>query len=425
MTYTEALAYIDALKPGGMKPGLARMERGLSLLGRPQDKLRVIHIAGTNGKGSTARMIQAMATANGLKTGLFTSPAVTGVRDTIQIDANPISEAAFAALTGELAALAPAMGEAGELSEFELLTTMAITWFAREKTDLCVIECGLGGRGDATDVFDHPVAAVLTPVSLDHTAVLGHSVEEIARAKCGILRPGCGVVCSPGQPAEALGVLLEEAAGMGLTVHVPGAAAAPIRECTPGRLVFEWEGAPVSLSLTGAFQRDNALTALGVMRLLETKGFPFDRAKAVEALEGIRMPCRQEVLRRHPLRMLDGAHNPHGIRALTETLLTVPEEERVPLTLLWGMLRDKDVRACVSLLAPLAARAVCCAPDNLRAMPGEALATLFREAGVEAVSADNPEQALVLAREEAGEGPLLVGGSFFLASVIRPFLTKE
>ena len=161
------------------------------------------------------------------------------------------------------------------------------------------------------------------------------------------------------------------------------------------------------------------------MRLLETKGFPFDRAKAVEALEGIRMPCRQEVLRRHPLRMLDGAHNPHGIRALTETLLTVPEEKRVPLTLLWGMLRDKDVHACVSLLAPLAARAVCCAPDNPRAMPGEALAALFREAGVEAVSADNPEQALVLAREEAGEGPLLVGGSFFLASVIRPFLTKE
>lgn len=425
MTYTEALSYIDALKPGGMKLGLARMERVLSLLGRPQDRLRVVHVAGTNGKGSTARMIQAMATANGCKTGLFTSPAVTGVRDTIQIDGAPIPKADFAALTGELAALAPAMEEVGGLSEFELLTALAIAWFAREGTGLCVIECGLGGRDDATNVFEHPLIAVLTPVGLDHTAVLGSTVEEIARVKCGILRPGCGVVCSPGQSEEALGVLLEEAAELGLTVHTPGTAAAPIREQTPEHLIFEWEGAPVRLSLTGDFQRDNALTALCTMQLLEARGFPFDRAKAVRALAEVRMPCRQEVLHRRPLRMLDGAHNPHGIRALVRTLSAVPEEERAPLTLLWGMLRDKDVRTCVSLLAPLAVRVVCCAPDNPRAMPGEALAALFREAGVTAVSEDDPERAFSLAQQMAGEGPLLVGGSFFLASAIRPFLTKE
>lgn len=133
MTYIEALAYIDSLKPGGMKMGLARMDRVLDLLGRPQDKLRVVHIAGTNGKGSTARMIQAMAEAGDSKTGLFTSPAVTGVRDTIRIGDEVIPEEAFAALTAELAALAPQMGEAGGLSEFELLTALAITWFAREE----------------------------------------------------------------------------------------------------------------------------------------------------------------------------------------------------------------------------------------------------------------------------------------------------
>ncbi len=425
MTYTEALTYIDSLKPGGMKMGLARMERVLALLGRPQDKLRVVHIAGTNGKGSTARMIQAMAAAGGIRTGLFTSPAVTGLRDTIRIGDEAISEGDFAALTAELAALAPKMGEAGGLSEFELLTALAITWFAREQTGLCVIECGLGGRDDATNVFDHPLVCVLTPVSLDHTAMLGDSVEEIARVKCGILRPDCSVVSAPGQSADALGVLLEEAAARGLTVHTPGIAAAPILEEEPGRLVFEWEGDPVTLSLTGAFQRDNALTALCVMRLLETKGIPFRRDEALAALREVRMPCRQEVLCRRPLRMLDGAHNPHGVRALVKTLEGMPEAERTPLTLLCGMLRDKDVKTCVSLLAPLCAQVVCCAPDNPRALSGEELAAVFREAGVPAAAADAPDAALAIAQKRAGKGPFLVGGSFFLAGTIRQLLLKD
>ena len=425
MTYIEARAYIDALKPGGMKFGLARMKRVLSLLGWPQDKLQVVHVAGTNGKGSTARMIQAMASAGGYKTGLFTSPPVIGLRRTISIDGIPIQRDDFTALVEEIAALAPAMGEVGSLSEFELLTTLAILWFAREGTDLCVIECGLGGRDDATNVFDRPLAVVLTPVGLDHTVVLGSTIEEITRAKCGILRPGCLVVSSPGQPEEALGVLMEEAAGQGLIVHMPGAASAPIVDQTPDHLVFEWEGGPVALSLTGSFQRDNALTALYVMRLLEGKGYGFQQDKALAALAKIRMPCRQELIRRSPLLMLDGAHNPDGIRALVRTLAKIPEEDRAPLTLLWGMLRDKDIRTGVSLIAPFAARAVCCAPENPRALPGKELAAAFREAGVEAVSEENPERAFTLAKEAAGEGPLLVGGSFFLASAVRPYFTKR
>ena len=218
---------------------------------------------------------------------------------------------------------------------------------------------------------------------------------------------------------------MEEAAGQGLIVHMPGAASAPIVDQTPDHLVFEWEGGPVALSLTGSFQRDNALTALYVMRLLEGKGYGFQQDKALAALAKIRMPCRQELIRRSPLLMLDGAHNPDGIRALVRTLAKIPEEDRAPLTLLWGMLRDKDIRTGVSLIAPFAARAVCCAPENPRALPGKELAAAFREAGVEAVSEENPERAFTLAKEAAGEGPLLVGGSFFLASAVRPYFTKR
>lgn len=214
---------------------------------------------------------------------------------------------------------------------------------------------------------------------------------------------------SPGQEEDALGVLLEEAAALGLTVHTPGTAAAPILEEAPGRLVFEWEGDPVTLSLTGAFQRDNALTALCVMRLLETKGIPFRRDEALAVLREVRMPCRQEVLRRRPLRMLDGAHNPHGIRALVQTLEAMPEAERTPLTLLCGMLRDKDVRTCVSLLAPLCAQVICCAPDNPRALSGEELAAVFRKAGVPAEAVDAPDAALAIARKRAGRVPFWWG----------------
>lgn len=242
MTYTEALAYIDALKPGGMKPGLARMERGLSLLGRPQDKLRVIHIAGTNGKGSTARMIQAMATANGLKTGLFTSPAVTGVRDTIQIDAQSHFGGGFRRPDRRTCGSGSRHGGGGGTVRIRAAHHHGDHLVCPGK-DGSVRDRMRPRRAGGRDGCIRPSCGRgADPGQPRPHGCFGHSVEEIARAKCGILRPGCGVVCSPGQPAEALGVLLEEAAGMGLTVHVPGAAAAPIRECTPGRLILNGKG---------------------------------------------------------------------------------------------------------------------------------------------------------------------------------------
>lgn len=423
MTYSEAMKAIDALKPGGMKMGLARMRRILARLGNPQESLRVVHVAGTNGKGSTARMIQAMASASGVRTGLYTSPAVTGLRDTVTVDGQAIPEETFAALTEELLSHIPAMGDCGGLSEFELTTALSLLWFAREKTELCVVECGLGGRDDATNVFASPLAAVFTPISLDHQNWLGTTVEDIARNKCGILKPGCGVVTCPGQDPDALGVLLEEAAGLGLTVRMPNRAAAPFLEDGPDSMTFSWEGTPLTLHLTGVFQRDNALTALETLRVLEERGFRFSRDQVVEGLAWVRMPCRQEILRRSPLLMLDAAHNPQGVGALRDTLLDLPREDRTPLTMVMGMLADKDAAACAALLAPLCAHIVCCTPENPRALPAETLAALLRSGCPDVEAVPDISAALDRALQKAGGGPLLVAGSFYVSALLRPRLT--
>ena len=182
MTYSEALRYIERLHGRGICPGLSRMEAALEAVGHPERQLRVVHVAGTNGKGSTAAMIAAVATAADYKVGLYTSPAVTTTADTITINGHPIPEEVFASLTTELAAAA------GDLTEFEFVTLLTLVWFARERVELAVIECGLGGAEDATNVFPAPLCAVFTPISLDHTRLLGETVEEIAAQKAGIIK---------------------------------------------------------------------------------------------------------------------------------------------------------------------------------------------------------------------------------------------
>ena len=431
MTYEDALRAIDALKPGGMKWGLARMERILALCGHPERRLRCVHVAGTNGKGSTARMIQCILTAAGYRTGLYASPAVTGVRDTITIDGRPIPQQDFAALTEELLSHQGEMGEAGCLSEFELTTALAFLFFSRCPADICVIECGLGGRDDATNIIPAPLAAVLTPVSLDHTAVLGGTVEEITRNKCGILKPPCAVITSPAQDGDALAVLMEQAALRGLTVRIP-AVTGPLTEESLGRTAFDYDGMALSLPLTGGFQRENALTAIETVRALAPAGFPVEPEAIQNGLAGVSMPCRQEVLSRSPLILLDGAHNPQGVAALADTLRRHRLEG---LTLVTGMLGDKDAARCAALLAPFCRRAFCCTPDNPRALPASRFTEILHAAApsLPVTAIDRPADALdaALAELEAAGRPgtgtapkLLVAGSFYVAAALRPRLLK-
>lgn len=420
MNYQQAVQYIESLKPSGMKWGLARMERVLSFCGHPEKRLRVVHIAGTNGKGSTARMIQCVLTAAGYRTGLYSSPAVTGIRDTITIDGTAIEKDTFAALTEKIASFQNDMGETGSLSEFELTTALAFLYFTAQHTDICVVECGLGGRDDATNILPPPLTAVLTPISLDHTAILGKTIEEITTHKCGIIKPPCAVVTSPDQNEDALAVIFETTSKNGLTVRIPTAGGTPIRTLELGCTEFDYDTMSISLPLTGAFQCGNALTAIETIRTLNGYGFPVTNDEIMTGLSASTMPCRQEVLCRDPLILIDGAHNPQGVGALAETLRL---HSIYDVTLLTGMLADKDAARCMQLLAPFCRRAICCTPGNPRTLPAADLANILKAAAenLPVTVVESPVDALSLALN-GRNAPLLIAGSFYVASALRPLL---
>ena len=417
MTFEQAKNCIAGRKPLGMSFELYRVERALTLLGHPEQALRVIHIAGTNGKGSTTAMIAAMFTAAGYRTGRYTSPAPADLRDTITIDAAPIPEDVFAALTEEIEGLTPQMQDVGPLTEFEFVTVLTFLWFAREHTDLCVVECGLGGDTDATNVFDAPLATVFTPISLDHTNLLGTTVADIARRKIGIMKPKAAVISAPDQSEEALGVLYERAAALGLTVRMRHPGAATVIEQKPNRLTFEVDDKVYALSVNGAFQIGNALTALETVDAVAAQGFPVsDEAKRAGLLT-VRLPCRQEWIPSNPPILLDGAHNPQGVAALAESIPHLCGG-RTPV-LLTGMLRDKDVAAVAGILRPLVQAVFCCTPDNPRALAAEDLAAVYRP--LEAAVIDPPEAAFDAAWAQARTHgcPLIVGGSFYVSGALR------
>lgn len=424
MTYEEAMQYCDALHGGGIRLGLARLRRALSQAGDPQRRLRVVHVAGTNGKGSTARMIQSVLTCAGYRVGLYSSPAVTGVCDTVTVDGAGMSPERFAALVTQWAGIQETLPAEERLTEFELLTAVAFTLFAEERVDLCVMECGMGGREDATNVCPPPLAAVFTPIARDHTAFLGETVEEIARQKSGIIKAPCAVISAPAQSEEALAVLFEEAAMQGLTVRMPCRGAAERLPARVGETRFRFDGVEYVLPLGGTFQIDNALTALETVRALALCGFVADEAACRDGLAAAALPCRQEVICRVPLTVLDGAHNPHGMAAVAQLLKDMTAEGGEKPTVLFGMLRDKDVDTCVTTLASQVARVVCCTPPSERAMDAAQLAEQFGTAGVAEVHAiPAVQEAWETAKRLAGRGPLFVGGSFYTAGAVRALLT--
>ncbi len=409
MTDTQPASYLESLKPVGMQMGLERMRHITKLLDHPERAFPTVHIAGTNGKGSTAHMIAAMLTANGYRTGLFTSPAVTGIHDTIQIDGISINESDLAACIDRIRTVMPQ-----GLSEFECTTAAALLYFQKEAIDIAVIECGLGGDTDATNILPPPLCAVLTPITPDHTALLGNSIEEITTHKCGIIKPPCQVVCAPTMDPLALGVIFETAANKGLTVHLP-----TLGECTvtPKGIQFSYRSQNLTLVLFGKHQYTNAVTALTVMDCLTQSGFKSDLAKCQTALSSLQMPCRQELVSTNPFVMLDGAHNPDGIRALCETIdLTVTEK----ITLVIGMLADKDINSCLQMLAPLCKRIICCTPEgNARALPADQMAAIASRYHENVSMVPSPEEAYREAKKTAERSPIIVGGSFYTAAAVR------
>ncbi len=418
MNYTETLEYIHSLKQFGVTPGLERIRRLMELLGNPQNSLRFVHIAGTNGKGSTAAMLAGVLRRAGYQTGLFVSPFVLDFCERIQLNGRMIPRDELCAVMDEVrAARERVEGEAP--NEFETITAAGLLWFSRKKCDVVVLEVGLGGRYDATNIIPPPLAAVITAIDLDHTHLLGERVEQIAAEKCGIIKPRTPVVSYPDQSPEALGVIMEHCAQNGSVLHMGSLGGVQLLQSGLEGSRIAVQGHELFIPLAGRHQVANCLTVLSAVDVLRQQGFALPWQAVEEGIAATRFPARMEVLCRQPLVVLDGAHNPAGARALAEALTLL---EGRPITALCGMLADKDWQTSVDLVTARCSRVVAVQPQNPRALPAGQLA---QRAALHcpAVAADTLQQGWQLAKSYGD--PVLIWGSLYLAADLRAIVLAE
>ena len=415
MNYREALEYIDGVRWYGSRPGLERISELLERLGRPQDSLKFIHIAGTNGKGSCAAMTASVMKAAGYRTGLFTSPYLYRFNERMQINGLPIDDEVLAELVTEVRPLADAMSD--HPTEFELMTAVALLWYARERCDLVVLEVGLGGRLDATNVIAAPEAAVIMNIGLDHTAILGDTVEQIAAEKAGIIKPGCDVVLY--QQRESVESVVEaRCAALRARLHKTDfSQIVPEFDSLEGQ-VFTYKGLPCAIPLLGAHQRKNAAVVLELTDVLRAKGWVIEADALEHGLYSVSWPARFEVIRDEPAFVVDGGHNPQCAETVSENLKTYfPGRKHV---LLIGVLADKDYSAMTEILNPQADSYVCVTPDSERALPAKDLAEHLAQYGKPVtVCSSIPDGVEEAVRQADRNGMVCAVGSLYMAGSVR------
>lgn len=429
MTTQQAIEALHALpRMGQGAPGLARMQNLCDHLGNPEKELQCIHIAGTNGKGSLAAMTSSILTAAGYKTGLTISPYVVDFRERFQIDGEMIPPRTLANLTEKvLDAIDAIEAEGGEKPvEFEAVTALAFLWFAREKCDLVVLETGLGGRCDATNVVPHKLVAAITKIGYDHMEVLGDTLDKIAAEKAGIIKEGTVVVNYPDQPAEAMGPILTAAAEAHTSIITPDKDDLTLLRGKRLENRIDYGGYRAALGLPGTHQANHAAMAVEIaLALWREFGYDISDDAILQGLTDARMPARIEVLRRHPLLLLDGCHNPGGAKMLAATLTRADFEENLVGVL--GVLADKDYKDMLSDLAPCFAKIYTVTPNCPRALSAEELQKEARF-HTDAEAADSVADAIRKAVDYADENNLagvVVCGSLYLAAEARPLLLKE
>lgn len=419
MTYEEALAYIEGTLRFGIKPGLARVQRLLARMGNPQEGLRIVHVAGTNGKGSVASAIAAALQEAGYKTGLYTSPYLEDFRERIRVDGAMVGREELAEEVERLQPIAEAVaGEGEQPTEFELVTAAAFAYFKRRGCDVVVLEVGLGGRFDATNVISTPLVSVITSISYDHTAILGDTLSKIAFEKCGIVKEGGVTVTSPDQAGEALETIMRICAERSNPLIIPNRSAAHVlREDIRGSEI-EYGGQRLTLPLAGRHQIANFLTAYEALRALGPRGLPVSAEAVARGFAKVRFPARLELLHEKPLVLLDGAHNPGGIRTLSDTVDRLLSGKR--LVVVMGMLQDKDYTDSIAPMASRASAFFALAPDSPRALSAEETARVAGESCASVRAFPDYTGALRAAVEAAGsDGAVVICGSLYLAGHMR------
>ena len=416
MDYKESIEYINSGEWFGQTPGFERVSILLDKLGNPQNGLKFIHVAGTNGKGSCAAMMASVLKAAKYKTGLFTSPYLYRFNERMQINGKQIADDVLADIVTKVRTQADAMDTRPTV--FELITVCAMLWFKQEKCDVVVLEAGLGGKDDATNVIEKPELAVITNIGLDHTAVLGNSVEKIAENKSQIIKPGCACVLY-NQNESVENIVKSRCLETGSKLEIADSSQIePEFESLEGQS-FKYKGNEYALPLLGAHQRKNAAVVIDAVELLNERGWNISQDALEHGLYSVFWPARFEIISEEPYFVLDGGHNPQCAATVVENLGAY--FLGMKHIMLVGVLRDKDYETLFKIINLTADEYICVTPESARALPAEELGEHLKKYGKPVTVCAQIDDAVFLARDRAEEtkGVACAVGSLYMSGKIR------
>ena len=414
MNYEQSLEYIHGISWCFCKPGLERIAELCGRLGNPQNSLRFIHVAGTNGKGSFCSMTSSVLIAAGYKTGTFTSPYIRFFNERMQINGQPISDSELAEITTLVRPIADEMKD--KPTEFELITAIAFMYFKKHNCDIVVLEAGMGGRLDSTNIIETPLLSVITGIALDHTAFLGDTIPKIAAEKAGIIKNTRPVLYG-GEDNDAADVIESAAKQRNSEYFRVDYSKLTVKSATLDGTEFDFDSRKdVRISLLGTYQPRNAAVVLSAIDILRKGGMHISEQAVLDGLAAATWQARFEILAKDPLVIFDGAHNPQGIDSAVQSIKQYFGENKV--CVLTGVLKDKDYNYIASRLATVAVSAFTMTPDNPRALTAKDYAATLAEYGVKATACDSLAEAYTQALAEARlqNVPLVCLGSLYTYS---------
>lgn len=420
MTYKEAIDYIHSVKWMGSRPGLARITELCHRIGDPEDFLRFIHVTGTNGKGSFCCMLSSVLCAAGYKTGLFTSPFVESFNERIMLDGHEISNEELAELTSEVKFHAELMED--KPTEFELITAIALLYYKKMKCDFVILEAGLGGRLDSTNVIKKSEVSVITGIDLDHTTLLGDTTAKIAAEKAGIIKEGCPVLFGEGDD-DAFDVIKKTAKEKNSPFYLTDYSAVTDVESDLSESVFTVNDERFMISLVGQYQIKNSANVIKAVQILRSRGIEISKEALHDGLASARWKARFEVFSKVPLIIYDGAHNPQGIVGAVSNIkfYLSPLSPDGKIVLLMGVMADKDHRKMIKMLAPFVSSVFCVTPENARSLDSAGVLSEFGECGVRGEAFDSIENGVFSAvrSAEKEKKPLLCLGSLYMYADVK------
>ena len=421
MNVNEAIAYIHSVYWKGSIYGLSRIRTLLEKLGNPQDDMKYVHIAGTNGKGSTAAMTASILRKAGYRTGLYTSPYIYRFNERMQVNGEQIEDDELVAITEYVKPFVDEMEE--QPTEFELVCAIAFEYFKRQKCDIVVLEVGLGGEYDATNVIQTPEVAVITNIGLDHTEILGDTLEQVAQAKAGIFKENGTAVVYRGTPSVEA-VFEEVCAKKSITLKKADFDSLKLNALDLFGQNFDCgERKNIQLPLLGDHQLHNASVVLSIADTLIEKGWQITEENIYDGIRDVSWPGRFDIVCRDPLFIIDGGHNPQCIEALVKNIEDYLIGRKV--IALTGVLADKDYGDMYKPVMPLVDAFVCITPDNDRKLEAADLAKFLQAAGADAIPCATTREGVCKAMELAGkDGAILCFGSLYSIGAIHESLKE-